>query len=256
MTPDDPISDADLDAFIDGELDEAARLAVERRLASRPELAARVMADMAAGHELRVLAGHTGPDDPVTKALAQQLATGLAGHRRRSQWARIAAVGLIFAGGWVVGQFGFAPRTLEGATPEFVEEALMSHRTALVRARMDSQPEVTAYDPREIQAATNIALPDIPATWRVTDTQVYPSDEGPSIGMAFVTPRGPVSLFAFNTQKVASIRLSLLRRDRGQVAYWQTGGMAYALIGAGDRRDLAAMAGAMARTPITAASPA
>ena len=57
----DPVTDADLDAYVDDQLDVARRIEVEAHLAARPEAAARVMSDLRTRDELRVaLAGPAG----------------------------------------------------------------------------------------------------------------------------------------------------------------------------------------------------
>ena len=50
----DPITEADLLAFVDGQLDAARRIEVEDYLAHRPETAARVMADLHVRDTLRL----------------------------------------------------------------------------------------------------------------------------------------------------------------------------------------------------------
>ena len=56
----DPITETDLHAFVDGQLDVARRIEVEDYLAGHPEIAARVMADMRARDAL-ALAFSGGP---------------------------------------------------------------------------------------------------------------------------------------------------------------------------------------------------
>lgn len=70
--------------------------------------------------------------------------------------------------------------------PTYVEDALMAHRTTMVRASMASQPEVPDYDSGR-RAATAIVMPGLPEGWRVTDVQLFPSKFGPSVEMALYT---------------------------------------------------------------------
>ena len=63
---------------------------------------------------------------------------------------RIAAVVVLIGFGWFAhGQVGLGITDSEASPkpPAFVEDALHSHETVLLRARMISQPEVAAYDP-------------------------------------------------------------------------------------------------------------
>src|SRR3546814_15431563 len=85
----------------------------------------------------------------------------------------------------------------KAAVPEFVEEALMSHRTAMVRSRMPSQVEIPNFDPADVRNATHIAVPEMPRGWRVEDVQLFPSDYGPSLQL--VTDVGPDRLLSLFT---------------------------------------------------------
>lgn len=114
---------------------------------------------------------------------------------------RAAAVGAFVAIGWVahagLGPMLVAQVVASTSPPGYVQDALMAHTTAIVRATMASQPEVPNYDPFDIRAATAIIMPTLPAHWRVTDVQLFPSNFGPSVKMA-IEPEdfGVLSLFA------------------------------------------------------------
>ncbi|MEI9417667.1 anti-sigma factor family protein, partial [Mesorhizobium sp. Cs1321R2N1] len=74
----DPVTDADLDAYVDDQLDVARRIEVEAFLSVRPEAAARVMSDLRTRDELRVaLAGSEGMARPATADAARRLERGL-----------------------------------------------------------------------------------------------------------------------------------------------------------------------------------
>jgi anti-sigma factor RsiW len=243
MTFDDAIPEHDLNAFIDGELDAEARRRVQAHLARHPEMAARVMADMAIAQSLAAAGPPPASAPAETRRLAVRLQAALGASPARRASVVAAVLALTFALGWALGNSGLVEAPALQAPPPFVDEALMSHRTALLRARMESQPEVTAYDPAEIRSATRIVLPPVPRDWRVTDVQVFPSDEGPSVGVAFVTPGGPVSLFAFHVGKADWIAPTIAQRGRNAVSYWQSGDLAFALIGPTDEAQLRRIAG-------------
>jgi anti-sigma factor RsiW len=247
MSPDDRLNDHDLNAYIDGELDDGAARRVQLYLADHPEEAAAVMADMAVARGLRAAAGDGGAPSTPTLAAAARLQAALQAPPHRRRLAAAAVLAAVYAGGWATSEAMQADRLLP-STPSFVDEAIMSHRTALLRAGMDSQPEAPTIDRREINAATQISLPPIPHTWRLTDAQVYPSDEGPSVGLAARTPSGPVSLFAFHTKEADSIDPTIVQRGADYVSYWQDGDLAFALIGPPDPGELRRIAAELART--------
>ncbi|MCR5878153.1 anti-sigma factor [Phenylobacterium sp. J367] len=250
MTGDDRIDDLDLNAFMDGQLDETGRRAALNRLAQDPEAAARLMGDMALAHALRTLAeAETADPSPALTASARRLQRGLAWRPYRRWAARAASLAAVFvAGFWA----GAADMPVAPGAPAFVADAIASHRTALLRAAMTSQPETPRYDADEIRAATDIALPPRPAGWRVTDAQVYPSAEGPSVGLSFATPSGAVSLFAFRTDERRTIAPTTIRSEPGQVSYWQEGDLAFALIGRMPAGRLEAAAEALASADLPA----
>jgi anti-sigma factor RsiW len=245
----DPLEDVELNAFIDDQLDSAGRQAVLDRLAGDPDAAAQVMAHMAAAQALRN-AALAAPQSPSADLQRQARSLGRAlAVRPYVGWARRAAAMLVlFVAGFALGETDMRPRP--APPPAFVSEALMSHRTALLRAAMISQPETPRYDPAELRAATRITLPPQPSGWRLTDAQVYPSDEGPSIGLSFDTPMGQVSLSAFRTRAVREIAPTLLTAGQGHVAFWQDGDLAFALIGEAPTTYLQATAIRMAEADL------
>lgn len=248
--PNDPITDLDLQAYVDGRLSVDRCGAVEEHLAAHPEAAAHVMADMASARALRALLD--APLPPASSRILQRvdaLAAGLSRGRKFRRAGVAASLAVVFLGGWAVGQLASASPMI----PDFVDEAVMSRRTTLLRARMASQPEVVRLDRAEISAATRIVLPALPSDWRVTDVQVFPSDEGPSVGMAFQSRElGRVSLFAVRTRDSSQISPTTIRRDEGVVAYWRHGDMAYALMASAGQAKVAKVARRLAASTTNA----
>lgn len=234
----DPIIDADLDAYVDGELDVARRIQVESYLSENPEIAAKVMADLSMKGELRLaLAGESAFGRAETRDAARRLERGLSYGRILHSVQRVAAVGILVAAGWVAhNSFGAFSATEVAASvpaPAYVEDAVRAYRTAELRDAMPSQ-STQAYSTDDIRAATAIVMPDLPKDWKVDDVQIFPSEFGPSVEMAVQQADGKrLSLFAvrpgaFEVQSVNHITL-----DKTEAAYWQIGDVAYALV-AGD----------------------
>src|SRR3954453_22419947 len=98
----DPITEADLDAFIDGELDPARRIEVEEHLAGRPDAAARVMADLRA-RDLLKLAFADAPARPSLALLeaAHRIERSLSWRRIALRCRRAAAIVLLVGIGWL-----------------------------------------------------------------------------------------------------------------------------------------------------------
>jgi len=250
----DPIIDTDLDAYVDGELTVARRVEVESYLSEHPAIAAKVMADMSICGELRMaLAGEGLAAKAETREAARRLERGLAYGRVLSSFQRVAAVAILMAAGWVAhtsfGAFTASEVNASVRAPAFVDDAVRAYRATEVRSQMKSQSAHAAYNPEEIRASTAIVLPELPEGWRVTDAQIYPSEFGPSVEMTVNAGEGrQLSLFAVRPGNFAVQKVSHVKRDDVQAAYWQIGEVAYALVGDGKAADLDGAAEKLART--------
>ncbi|MBB5573159.1 MULTISPECIES: anti-sigma factor family protein [Rhizobium] len=250
----DPVIDADLDAYVDGELTVARRVEVESYLSEHPAIAAKVMADMSIRGELRMaLAGGGLAAKAETREAARRLERGLAYGRVLSSFQRVAAVAMLMAAGWVAhtsfGAFTASEVNASVPVPAFVDDAVQAYRATALRETMKSQPAQAAFNPDEIRASTAIVLPELPQGWRVTDAQIYPSGFGPSVEMTIDAGKGgQLSLFAVRPGSFGVQKVSHVKRDDVQAAYWQIGEVAYALIGDGKAAELDGEAEKLARS--------
>jgi anti-sigma factor RsiW len=239
----DPITEADLLAYVDDQLDPARRIEVEEHLAQNPDAATRVMADLKDRDTLRLI--HAAPLPRPSGKLIEaggRLERALAWRELGLKLRRIAAVVTLIGFGWFAhGQVGLGITDSEASPkpPAFVEDALHSHETALVRARMVSQPETAEYDPAEILVETGIRLPVLPEDWQVWDAQVFPSRDGHSVEIAVdASDLGRVSLFAAHVPVFNVIDPTVARFDEAKIVYWQRGQLAYALTGTGSDKAI------------------
>ncbi|WP_288584307.1 zf-HC2 domain-containing protein, partial [uncultured Methylobacterium sp.] len=113
----DPITEADLNAYIDGQLDLGRRIEVEEHLSARPEVAARVMADLhtrdalcAAFGSARDGAVRAGPTPERLAAAARRLDRSLTWRRVGARLQRAAVIAMLVGTGWLLhnetGDFG------------------------------------------------------------------------------------------------------------------------------------------------------
>ncbi len=122
------ITDAQINAYVDGELDEASRLEFEQLLLNNPEDAARVAAYKQQNDELQNLYGAL-IEEPVPAEMRKMVMQ----HKSRpslAPWMQVAAaVTLLLVGGitgW--GLRGTQPREIvAAAVPEYVERAVGAH---------------------------------------------------------------------------------------------------------------------------------
>lgn len=218
-------ADLELYAYVDNELDDVGRFAVETHLAGHPDLAARVMDDLSARTGLRLMAHRTEnvPDEILRHGAALAPAS-------RTYWRRSARIG----GAGLAATLAFLLATGSNP-PDYVDTAVASHRVAMMRAGMVSQVEGQALDHREILASTRIILPTLPADWNITDVQLFPAGRSPAILVAITTGAGKrMSVFATRQKSDAPDTPDAVREGEQSVAYWRRGEMSYALTGEED----------------------
>lgn len=234
----DPIAPAELDAYVDGQLDLERRFAVEHHLAAHPELAARVMTDLGTRSGLQLLHQGLAPARAEIAGLAQRLQ---APQRRRlfGPAALAAAFGFVAISALLLSQ--------SQAPPDYVIDAEISHRAAMLRATMASQLESPGFDADEILKATQISMPSLPEGWHVTDVQLFPSQRGLALLIAVKNTAGqPLSIFALRQHSNAPARPDAVREGTYSVAYWSENGMSYALTGDDEPSAIDATAEALA----------
>lgn len=250
----DPITTADLNAYVDDQLDAPRRIDVEAYLSTRPDEAARLMADLRRRDELRLaLATQEIAPRPATRDAARRLERSMSRVRLMRGFQRAAAVAVMIGIGWmaneVVGPSSISEVVASTPLPAYVEDAVRAHGNSVLRASMASQPEIADFDPVEIRAATAIIVPDLPQNWDVRDVQVYPSRFGPSVEMAIVSrDLGAISLFAVRPGDFDVIEPTLVTVSGVSSVYFQIGEVAYALVSSGDAHELDRAAERLART--------
>jgi anti-sigma factor RsiW len=232
----DPAMEADLNAYVDNQLDLESRLRIENHLARHPEAAARVMADLGIRTKLRLaLQAEDEAAEPRTREAARKLGAALEGRQAWIAARRVAAVLMLVSVGWLANNAfnPFGPAAVNASThpPDFVGQAVAAHKTAEMRLTMRSQPARPTFDPEDIRAKTAIVMPELPKGWRVLDVEVFPSDFGPSVETAVVTGDGKrMSLFAVRPGHFAVEPVQATTLPDAEAAWWQIGEVAYAVI--------------------------
>ena len=238
----DPITEAELHAYIDSQLDAPRCVEVEEYLAQNPPLAARIMADMHSQHLLR-LAFRARDERPTPAAIhaARRLGRAFGWRRVGLRLRSLAACALLVGAGWFAhSHVGVFRLDDANARQAFIEDAVRSHEAALIRSHMVSQRGAESYDPKEIMAATGISLPRLPQDWRVIDTEIFPSSSGESVELTLEAGElGKVWLFAARLRADAdAIPLTTIGGPKGTTVYWQKKDLAFALTGSASEAAL------------------
>ena len=236
------VSEVELQAYVDGQLDDARRIEVEDFLARHPEAAAEVMASLRTMDALRLHAQTREEPSARLVAGATRLEQGLKRQVWRRTVLRLTGLAAAVTVGWIVVSavqpFGSANRS-EAATLAFVDEALDARRAQTLRQRMASQVETASYDPAELHSETRLAMPLLPSGWKVMDVQIYPWDEGYSITVtAHAGDLGTVTLFAAPRLDKEPQTMRTLVVGEATATIWQSGGLAYALVGHASENQL------------------
>lgn len=233
------VSDADLAGYVAGRLDTGRRAEVEGYLAANPDLAAKVMQSLHQQARISEVT-HAAPRSGRAMRPAQV----------------VAACCICAVAGWAVaeGLDDDGPFRDLSSIPEYVDDAIRSQQVTHVRIGMASQLETPVLDPDEIQRATRIRMPALPATWRLLDTQVFPSETGPSISVLIEASSGEkLNLFAVLADTSVTDR-PVVTTERGETAaYWESGGAAFVLTGAGSERELLSRAAQLSSLSSSAA---
>lgn len=250
----DPVTESDLIAYIDDELDPMRRLEVEAHLARNPDDALQVMADLRDRDALReaLLPLPSLPPERL-RSSARRIDRAFAWQRVRSRLRRAAAVVVLVGAGWLahteIGTFGVPGSFASPIDASLAEEAQQARKAVQIRARTITQPMASAYDPADLEAATGVDLPPLPKGWTVRDVQIFPSRNGTGIEVSIESPEiGELALFAKQSSGATASEGTepLARSSDGTTAYWRNGGTAYALSGSSDDPALHAAAARLA----------
>ncbi len=239
-----PVTEADLHAYVDGQLDPDRRAAIEAHLKDDPETAERIADYRRQNEGLRALFGGVA-DTPVPTALTPAAALARRRDRRRATLARSAAAVVLLAigagGGWLLNdvlRIGPAP-----LVASLSDEAAAAHR--MYAAERRHAVEVAAEEEHLFRWLSNRLGDDVRAPaldamgFRLMGGRLLPSGGGPAA--------------QFMYQDAAEQRLTLyIRLDPGSeetqfeyasedgtgAFYWVEGRFGYALVGEMPRESL------------------
>lgn len=236
----DTVTESEIHAYLDDELDLGRRLAVEHHLACDPQAAARFMADLELRTALRMVVGNPG-EPPAAMSEAAALIADRLNSAAKFEPRRLfdRPIMRLLAAAALLAVIILPGRNVLASPPDFVNDAVDAYRTGLLRAAMASQLETPRFDPVEVRRSTHIRMPRLPARWVVTDAQIFPSDQGPALQLMVNTPaEEKMSIFAVRATSDAPEEPVAVRHDGASVAYWREGDMSYALTGSAEPEEL------------------
>jgi len=243
----DPISELDLMAYVDDQLDPERRIAVEDHLSRHPVLAAQIMDDLRRRDELRLALTEAASAmsnhrlELPAERLGRRLSFRMTLHRNR----RAIAASIFVGAGWfahaMFGGLGADPASAAHILPVYADDAVAAHRTVLGEARHDIAAPVA-------DAGRTIPLPHLPAAFAPVGSHLVPTERGSAVQMLIHGPDEELlTLFAVETDSF-NIEPPHAEAVRDvNVAYWQSGWVAYVLSGTGDQKELLSLASRLSR---------
>ena len=240
-----PITEADLQAYVDERLDAARRAEVEAWLAARPDEAERIDDYRRLGAEVR---GLYEPVllEPVPSALARAVSPG------RRRWARVAAIAAWVALGAAVG--GLAGWELHGERPLAVSApdvgATMARRAAVAHATYspevrhpvevgaDQEAHLVAWLSKRLGAP--LRAPQLEAVgYSLVGGRLLPGDTGPVAHFMYQCNRGTRVTLYVRTEAAGNRETAFRYAREGSVGvfYWVDRKLGYALSSADISKD-------------------
>lgn len=262
MHPFDPITEDDLNAYIDGGLDRRRRAEVEQWLSQYPDEAARIMAELGDADLLREgLADEAfaAGTDAATRTLAGRLRQRLIWRGAAHVMQRALMILLPLAAGYGLSWLPTgAQQSAEAAhiVPLFADEAAEAYRTAMKGRGPDRAPTFTDTDvPARLASADGehpLPIPAPPsARWRLLGAELTPWDHGDAVQVFWQhETKGTAVLFVSEDTANAgqpALPPTVGHTEEGDVVYWRSGPFVYALLGTADIRALERVAHLIAR---------
>ncbi|CBS89729.1 protein of unknown function; putative anti-sigma factor domain (plasmid) [Azospirillum lipoferum 4B] len=246
---------ADLHAYIDGELDAERRLAFEAFLASNPAAAARLHDYLHQREALRQgFARMAGESPRHTESLTGRLYGRLRTERLIRRFGPLAAAILLLVGGAnIVALVHHQQKTASYSVPDFAEEAAEMHETAVSQslafsdlslADLNAMAEGSTHRLGPITVKLPALDPNLLTLLRAT---LVPLNSG--VGLQFVYRERDgemLTLLVVAGDPIDDKGLHAVEERGLQLVYWRNGATAYTLAGSRSDSDLLVVAKKMA----------
>jgi anti-sigma factor RsiW len=251
---DDRVSETELQAYLDGELDDVRARAVELFLAAHEEEAARLRNYR---RQIAVLRRAYRPllERPIPPSMPGMLRTeAVQGpRRRRGGTFATAAVGLLLlaagaGSGWWLRGIAPASPPVEQA---FVSDAVTAHVTYAGEVRhpvevgRDEEDHLVTWLSRRL--GVQLTAPKLkPLGWELVGGRLLPASIGPAAQFMYQDATGRrVTLYVRAAADPEETAFRFAQHEGLSAFYWQGGGAAWALLGELPRSDLLRLANAV-----------
>lgn len=247
------VSEIELQAYIDGELDTPRRIAVEAYLESHPEMAARVMRDMRLRDEIRLFVSDSEEPAPArTEAAMWRLSVRWRLRRAAPVMRNMAAAMALLVLGWLAHDYAASGDQQRGYTiaqlSTLIDEAAEAHLAALMELASAhpyilDEPQVLAEKVLISEEGLAPPFPSLDALLDVVGSELVPWDGGIAVQVIYRDPGGhAVTLFAARVEPSENLPPTATSLDGLTLVHWQDGPYAFALSGDLPATDLMGLA--------------
>jgi len=234
-----PLTEKDLHAYVDGQLDAARASQVEDWMAADADVAKRIRAYRAQNQALQ------SELDPVLEEPVPERLSGVLRHKSRVLPLRAAAVLAWMAVGGIAGYALHDWRTPTAATLLFAERAAVAH--VVYASEVQHPVEVTAEQESHLvhwlskRLGKELRTPDFtPFGFQLVGGRLLPGDKGPAAQFMYQDAHGArLTLYVSTPGAGASPTAFRYEEDDGtRVLYWIDRDLGFALVGDLDRSRL------------------
>jgi anti-sigma factor RsiW len=239
------IGEADLHAYVDGQLDAARRAEVEAYLAAHPDAAAQVQEFRA-----QVQALHASYDSVMNEPIPLRLTNAL----QKNAWPRGLAAGIVWLScGLIAGWFAH-PMLTPPATPPiaFAKKALVAHTLYVTEKRhpvevtAEQEAHLVAWLSKRLDAP--IHAPDLQAQgFSLLGGRLLPGDDAPLAQLMYQAANGERLTLAVKRAAPSEreTEFKVMEKNGVSVFYWIDRDYGYALSGDIDKSRLLTVAHAV-----------
>lgn len=251
------ISDAQIQAYLDGQLGDKGEAEVLAHLERNPELLARVQKDIDEKHHLAEEIDDAVDDevDPETAALAEKLASRIEAKERRhnlKRWSSLGASALVVA---AIGWFGHVAFVDSGqsALPPFVADAARDHQ---IFARSVKPIEIPGSDLANMEElfsshlGETVQIPNLlPIGYSLVGGRLLGAEEGPFVQILYDNDDDHrLSVYLAKRGSSTVKKLQVVEVSGLGTGYWDTDALSYALVAETTLEDVQEIAATLAQS--------
>lgn len=240
------VNEAELHAYVDGQLDADRRAVVERYLDAHPDRAREVASWERQNDALRALYGRVAEETPPERLRI----SGRTAHRDAiTGWKAIAAASVLLIAGGSLGWIGrdlTAPDAVYEAS--LVDAAIAAH--AVYAVEVAHPVEVTAREEDHLvgwlskRLGRKLSAPDLSRfDFQLVGGRLLPGTSGPAAQFMYENPQGHrITVYATHVPSQQMAAFQFKSADDVQSFYWRDRDLSYAVVGDIERDALKGLA--------------